>query len=42
MLSRIVLREVADCFSDLGEGLSGPDGVGTALGKHEECGGMVR
>ena len=42
MLSCIVCYEVADCSSDLGEGLPGPDGVGTARGKHEECRGMVR
>ena len=40
--SRVVLCEVADRFSNLGVGLSGPDGVGTARGKHEECRGMVR
>ena len=42
MLSRLVHYEVADCFGNLGEGLSGPDGVGTARGKHGECREVVQ
>ena len=36
------LHEVADRLSDLGAGLSGLDRVGTARGKHEQCGGVAR